>query len=375
MNESYKLRDNCYFNPVYVKNEKGAYIFGCKENDAILLIKSSKKHAFYEFCKYLNGENSIKNIVNLGIVDEASAEKIIKLLKNRGFLEGYDKRVSFNEAELFSIPIFKWNISITKEWVRNGISVLLRIYFAVVTFLIFCIIAFYIKEPITSEELQSQLGFWIMGTAKQNIGYFLVIQGLTLFMYLAHEFFHLFFGLSSGLSSFSLRFSLYMGFIPITYVKHNNLYSVERKKLMQIIMAGIFGNISLAIIFFYLYLLCDKSIFLLMTLSNIKIIFTNIMPSSLSDGYFFLSILFRKPNTRMNMYRVLENPKKFSELANDEKILMTVMFCVFLCGTVVEAIWIVATLKFQYRALGTVMVSILLIIVVIIRMKIHKKKA
>lgn len=128
---------------------------------------------------------------------------------------------------------------------------------------------------------------------------------------LLHEVAHSVTSIRFDLEIEKISLILYYGFIPMFYVKQKNLYSLPNKKILKILTSGVMFNFFLVVCFWILYILQPNIYFLVIIWTNIKLIYSNLIPLSLTDGYFMLCILLKKPNIRLNMYRIFANPKLF----------------------------------------------------------------
>lgn len=172
---------------------------------------------------------------------------------------------------------------------------------------------------------------------------------LTPIMFIFHELAHRIAGIALGLKEGVISVVMYLGFIPMVYVKQKGIYSLNRKNIITVICAGIAANLLIGIGLLLLFNIWHYNILYYVAITNFRMIYINMLPISLTDGYFLLCILMKSPNIRMYMYKVLVNPKAILQLEKKEKIMVGCMLISFLLITFFELFWALTFIPLKIR--------------------------
>ena len=129
------------------------------------------------------------------------------------------------------------------------------------------------------------------------------------------------------------------------YVKNKNIYTLDRKGVGSVLLAGVYMNLLLTFACLNSYIVFENDFFKIMALSNIRIIIVNLWPLNLSDGYYILSLLKKNPNMRMKMHCAIAEPKILFSLDSGERnyIIISVLVMVFMIS--IEFAGIISVLK------------------------------
>ena len=360
-----KICDDYYFNPLYTKAEDGFFVFGCRGKDSSVLLKKNKIELFKKFISALDGTNSIDDLVNKGYGSQVEIEKIIDLFSKKGLLRGSEKTDYFNEAEKFSVKLFHLEVRIKNEKALRLLRKFSKLYKYIlpilfVTALIGIIMRFR-QENVAIFIANMRIQY---DSIYSSIALYILVNVFVVFMFIIHEFFHVCYGLRYHVSSFCISCVLFLGFIPMFYVKHNNIYALEKSQLLKVIAAGILGNIGLSFLFLSLFLFTNCKLFFAFVLSNIKIIYTNVIPVSLSDGYFFTTVLLGIPNIRLNMYKTLCSPKHFFTLDMKNRLCVITTIISLQTAVMLEALWVCMVLKMNHKMLYSILASFVALFII-----------
>lgn len=317
-----EIREDIYLNDLYKKKaNNGYYIVGCFAEDTFLLIKQDKIKYYQKFFEKLNGKNSIDDLEKYGFGSKVNISNTIHLLEKRGFIKGILGKKHFSEAELFSVNLKKICISYKSEIIPLICKYLVKCYKYILILSIFILIfLLYISNGI-SDILKKNFVIEELFSVKGCL-YTLLFTPLTFGI---HEISHRITGIYFGLKQGEISICMFLGFIPMIYIKQKGIYSLERNSIIKVVCSGIASNLLVAIIFTSLAFFIKNEILLYFAFSNIKLVYMNLFPMSLSDGYFLLCILLKMPNLRMFMYRFIIHPKSICRLRDIEKLIVGIM--------------------------------------------------
>lgn len=326
-----KVRDDIYYSDIYMNGEDGYWIIGSKENDSQLIIKNNKINVFKRLFNIMDGKNSIKDIEDMGFADSNELIKIVKSIANKGLLEGCDNKEQFNEVERFSLKIWRHDFRDYSEKIQNICGYLTNIFkglsILIIIFSLYIISQkYYLLKDITIVKAIQFSDNSFMSTI---IGYLLINMG-TYILFFFHEGAHAVVAIKNKIRPHYVAFVLYLGFLPMCYVKIKNIYTLKRKDMYAVLLAGVKMNLILGLIFMDFYLLSENNLCKLFSISNFKMFYMNLIPLSLTDGYFVFGLLFRTPNTRMNFYKILASPKLIFSYSKKMVTLFIINFIVIL---------------------------------------------
>lgn len=325
-----KAIDNISYWMYMEQKSKVYYSLGNKEVDRYIKVPEKKLKPIMETIELFDGNNEIHYIqtylkenkkINIDVYN------LYKLLSKVGLIEGEegDKvngEMAIIGVELLSISFPKVNNAVKKS--AEGFLFLWKLVFIFSIIMLISGIIFrnyrvsYIIEHAFIVKNSHILGLvWTM-----------------LFCFIAsllHELMHWCFAIKNGLRPDKFKMVLYSGIIPTMYVKINGLYTLEKKKRITVMMAGILMNLLisfLGIILVFWFNLKNNinDIILKLVLSNLYMVVTNIMPFTITDGYYIFCWTFGIVNIRINILKALKG------IQNGEKIKMNRVMAIY--GTV-----------------------------------------
>lgn len=365
------LKKTIYFNDLYLDSEgKGKWIVGDTDTDVQFLISASQQEFFSEVFKMLDGKNSLEKIASVFNIDSRRVLSVVKVLYEKNMLA--DKSVpsdkkSFNEVDRYSIPIFKYKFSQIKN--KEKVILVAKVIYDILNIFvianIFLFLFLNLKDNFSLfKDITLEKAF-AMGNSKSNelIGYLVVNIGMV-FMFTLHELGHILLGLKNGIQPDRFSFVLFLGFIPMFYVKNKNIYTLNRKSACSVLLAGVYINFLLAFLFMNFYILFGNDLFKIIALSNIRLIIVNLWPLNLSDGYYIFALLKRNPNMRMKMHYAIAEPKKLLSLSSYERIYIIFSVFVMLFMIYTEIVGVMSFLKVN-KSYSRIIVIILIVSYVI----------
>lgn len=277
-----------------------------EKDDAVLLgscqydhyVVSTRKKAiqFLELLKNLDGSNSLDDLETLWGLSKQQVSTIIDSFEKQGLLldSNLHKRTELNSLshELFVIKLqsrSRLSSNVYKKFASIGL-IIVSILMSINVFL-FSTGSFnymYSGDSGTISLLSFVLSFLI------------VIPS-----FLFHELCHVLLARANNLYPEGIHIRLYLFVIPLFYVKIPNIYSLDRKSRIQIMAAGMIGNLFLLNLCLIIYSISGESFVFSCALSQFYIIFSNLSLFNLSDGYFIFSQVVKVQNLRTKMFSLL----------------------------------------------------------------------
>lgn len=175
-------------------------------------------------------------------------------------------------------------------------------------------------------------------------------------MYLSlglHELSHVMVALAYQKDILSISLNLYIGFLPMIYVRIKGINSLEVGKRLQVILSGIITNLILAVLFIALSTFQfgqGKEILWIIGMCNLYAGLLNFIPFTLTDGYFALSILLNRYDMRNFIWKgfILHNRGKYKFSKKEKSVyLLYTAISLFSIGYIVYHFicWVVDMLK------------------------------
>lgn len=338
------IKNTVYTNDLFVKkSDKGSkWIIGDLDLDTHFLLPLEQKSLFDKICTHLNGEFTVSEISSKLKISESSVNQILSVLQSKGMLLGEDENISrFNEVDNLSFHVithyFK-KISENTKKIANIISKILLLIFIVNLLILILNFTFFYFGLNTHV-----LNWSILGESDMNnwLDYLIINVGMIL-MFFFHELGHVLQGINQNIQPEKFSFVLYLGVIPMFYIKNKNIYSLKRNAIIMILFAGIAMNLLLGLICINIFFFTGDNIFKLMALSNFRIILVNLFPLSLSDGYFIFSILTKRPNLRFKLHSFIANPTIIKTYTTYESFYVFITYFILIITMIVEIMWLLS---------------------------------
>jgi putative peptide zinc metalloprotease protein len=135
---------------------------------------------------------------------------------------------------------------------------------------------------------------------------------LLLVSFLFHEIAHGIVASRYGLFAKRFEAALYLGFIPIIYLRIPGLYTLPPRERIKVWCAGIYWNLTFAsfsilVLQWVARLPPARNAWLLIALANYFLALTNLFPFLPTDGYFILCTVLKTYNLRINAWIEFRN--------------------------------------------------------------------
>ncbi|BCJ93195.1 hypothetical protein acsn021_07640 [Anaerocolumna cellulosilytica] len=373
------LKESVYTNDIYLNKEgKGNWVVGEYECDTQFTLPAYQKEAFDNVCTLLDGKHTIVEIADSTGIHSKEILSILQVLKSKGMLrEKYSgTQTRFSEVDNLSIKLINYQFKNHLNSIKNRkiAAVLVKGMHIILLLSILVFVYLNIRNNFAAFN-NTTLERWLsFGKSESNqwTGYLLINLGMVL-MFVFHELGHVISGVHAGIQPEKFSFVLYLGFIPMFYVKNKNIYSLKKKDFLKVLLAGCYVNIILCIIFLDFYLFTGSEICKTLAMSNLRIFFINLWPLSLSDGYFIFSVLFRHPNLRYKFHYFIAKPKIIKKY-NRMEVLYTFLSMFILVLTMsFEVTWFIGLFNISEQ-LKVVIVSAILCTYIIVLHFLNKRK-
>lgn len=292
-------------------DKENVYSIGSIENDKYIEVKEGNKDAIFSAIKYLNGENTIKEVEEKVISNmncKINIEELTKILERGGLLLGInDGKVEKGEYDLLSFNLFRLDISKYEKF----FNIFEKIIKPTKILIILCTCIALLFCNVFSNIINLNI-FNISGNYIVIIISTFVIMGISLFI---HEVAHGAVAYKYGLIPKQLVVSLYLYISPIVYLKIPGIYTVAPKVRIKIWSAGVVSNLLLASISIIVYTVMGRlginnmigSLLLISFYVNSILIISNLFPLLPLDGYFIMSTLIKIPNLRKQSFVDFKN--------------------------------------------------------------------
>ena len=181
------------------------------------------------------------------------------------------------------------------------------------------------SQSFSVEKAMSSDG--VFGTVRGRLYYYLLSYLLMFPMFILHEMSHVTMASKYGLVENQFCIALYLGFIPMYYIRMRGIYTVSTGKRIAIMLAGPLVNIFVGIVFYMTFKYSGNGIMLSLAQSNIRIGMVNIVPLSLTDGYYLLCSILGQINLRKKYYLFMGSlfcRRKIIKLKSTEMIYMII---------------------------------------------------
>lgn len=278
------------------KNKESIYVICSKEGDAYYFCKESFLKIILETLQLFDGKHSIEEIIesiSIKYPEFKTKDMIMKLARSK-FIKGIEVSNVSSELKRSSISIKEFNISSVGKLKRFWVEFFYRLFFLLVIMSIFiCLYLF------TTNKLRIW-NYSLKIAGNSYIEKILVVVACIFFSLIFHELAHILVGLYYRLPPSKFGIALYMNIVPMYYIVTPGTYLIGRYARMKFHIAGVCANFILFAFFFMFGEMFHNDIFYLIAISNFQLILVNLMPFSLTDGYFLMTILLKKINLRLD---------------------------------------------------------------------------
>lgn len=328
---------------LFRKKNEDLYCIGSIEKDSYLEVPEHTYKSVLLAIKSFNGEHTLNEIQNSLLNNDhilLDTVKLYNILCKAGLIDNIDDSLrEKQELEILSFKLLEVSISP----IVNLLALLLKVIFPYGIIVSLPIILFGLTNLVSSAMLFIEP---ISYTVNESylLGLFISLFAFSISLGF-HELSHMLIAYKYGLIPSKLTISLYLGFIPMIYLRIPGIYTIEPIKRIKIWVSGVYMNLVMASISLLLTYLVPQylfNIFFLVTLVNLSMIIANLSPFMPLDGYFILSTLLKKPNLRKGAFKEF---KRFVFRENNEfkgitilYFIISILFMILICAT--QIIWV-----------------------------------
>lgn len=365
-----KIKSTVYSNDLLLDKEgKGPWVIGDSSVDTQFTIPAYQKFFFDNVCQHLNGKNTIEDIAKLLETETKKILSIVKVLYYKGMLtESNESNIErLSEVDRYAIPIIKYNFKGIKNTLITQRIAQFMVWFSHIACIALALSIIFLLRNHTGHEAWMDLLSYGDDESGYFKGYILSNVGM-IFMFFLHELGHVVLGLKHKIQPAKFSFVLFLGFLPMFYIKNKNMYSLKKKQMIGVLLAGVYMNMFLALLYANLYLIFDHDFFKLMVVSNIRIILINVWPLALTDGYFILSVISKKVNLRYKLHCAIAEPKRMLKYTLIEKLFALAAFSILIFTMGVELLWIISLFQLDSQTSMMILGVLLLIYLCVLNM-------
>ena len=291
-------------------------IIGDKRADSFTLVKKKEHTIFKELIELLK-QYQYENIEDI----PSKYQSLAYGLQQRGYFEDGNVGVKlFNEYKSLSKEIYKKEFEYVETKENENILKNILYYLALVVVMIL------VSGNIEMDNLTISL---------ENAKVYDIIISiifLPLVIVATHELGHYLLARYTGVTVSSITFCFVVVY-PSVYLSYRGINLCKTRNKIMIISGGVFAHLVGALLGIVLVNIGYDSLFLkLWVLSNISMIYANILPLAASDGYFILSSIIGVFNLRMKGYRAINSLMH----RNRKNVTMTDL----VCGIALMGLWI-----------------------------------
>lgn len=286
------------------KNGQKIYVIGSISKDRYIKVSEMNLEIVMSVLKSFDGKTSFEQIdkmIKITYGKSVDVNQIYMKAENAGLISGSCGSNEKSELKALSIPVFSINVPKLNNSIKKICGVLWNIYFVI------CIVVIFVgalvllmngsKNILTIDRAVSLDNSYLKGFAVT-----LLMMVPSLFM---HELSHFAAAISSSLNPSRVSLNLYLGVMPIWYVKIPGLYTIKIPKRLMVLISGILTNFAITSITFITVYYGKGNInseFLLkLGAANFFAALFSLNPFTLSDGYFIFVTVFKMPNLRFNV--------------------------------------------------------------------------
>lgn len=244
----------------------------------------------------LNGRNSIDKIIEITSkkYPEYKVDRMIEKLAESKFIKENKQKYTSSELRRSSINIKQFDVSSVGRINKVVVEILYSIFMClIIVALIICINLFLQNKFVEVNNIFENVKCSYL---KKTI---ILVSSMVLSL-LFHEFAHILVGLKYGLVPSKLGISLYMNIVPMYYIVTPGTYLASRWKRVKFYIAGVCANFIMFSFFLLFAVIFKEDIFYLTAFSNLQLILVNLVPFSLTDGYFLMSTVLKRINLRLD---------------------------------------------------------------------------
>lgn len=306
-------------------NREAVFLVGSLQLDRYITVPQAKLSIITKMLSFFDGTHTIEDI----------EEHFVQSERKRVDVTGFYKTIS--ETGLITSP--------TPNKIRNGdieaFSIkLLGINVQPLFALLGRVTRIFFPVGFAATIVVVAIGFWALLSRPEMVLAYLraryeatffstvdTVQYLVLMClsFMLHEGAHGFVAAHYKLFAKRFEIALYLGFIPIVYLRIGGLYTLPPRKRVKVWIAGIYWNLVLAsscmvVLRFFALSSAAGHVTAIVAFANYSLALVNLFPFLPTDGYFLLSTALRRHNVRSRAWQEFANlirfrPHNFSGLS------------------------------------------------------------
>jgi putative peptide zinc metalloprotease protein len=303
-------------------SQKDLYIVGNREVDRYVSVPAHKLPVVLKILELFDGQHSMESIeiqLYAETHKKVDVRTLYKQLHENGLLLPVSGEIKKGDIERMSVRL----VALDVEKIFMAVNMLCGVLFPRFVMMMFLLSAIGTPLAIARWEVFVHLFRNTIGGSLREEAFLYPV--LLLLSFLFHEVAHGIVGARYGIFAKRLEAALYLGFIPIVYLRIPGLYTLRPSERIKVWSAGIFWNVSFASFSVALSAWLPlppawRDMWLLVALTNYFIALSNLCPFLPTDGYFILSTLLKRHNVRSNAWKELATwavarKHKFSSIA------------------------------------------------------------
>lgn len=331
---------DCWF--LMQKDNQKVYIIGSISKDRYIKVYEKNLEIVMSVLKSFDGKSSMDQIdkmIKAKYGKSVDVNKIYLKAEKAGLICGSSGSNEKSELKALSLPVFSINIPTLNNRIKKIIRALWRIYVVLGIIIILIGVLVLIKNGsnsiLTMDRAISLNNSYLMGFVVTSL-----MMAPSLFM---HEISHFAAAISSSLDPSKVSMNLYLGIIPIWYVKIPGIYTIKLHKRIMVLIAGVFTNFVIAsaalIVTFYFKGSFGNDFLLKMGTANFFAALFSFNPFTLSDGYFIFTTLLKKPNLRFNVLNKIMKPSLKTNRLNFYDVIYILAGIIILACSLFSTFW------------------------------------
>lgn len=294
------------------KGGKDMYVIGNQDIDKYFMVDEKKLPIILSAVKLMNGKNTkadINNQIKEQYQIDLDVDDLVMRLQNAGLLNQQVGKQT-NELDLFAKKLIDIHFTKMGERKRRAFQILWSILFVLsIGAILGAVVTLSLRGSESATYLRKSLTYkdsYLLGAILTALASIINI--------VFHESGHALTSIQCGLQPSSFSMNLYGGFKLLWMVKIKGMYTVQRKKRIMIMGAGIYTNFILICISLTLSIWgvthgTGSEIMSKILINNVFMIMACSMPFNLSDGYYIASQMAKRTNMRKKMFQLLNFKK------------------------------------------------------------------
>ncbi len=348
-------KDSQLFHEKFLWNEK--YFLSSDKKERYLKLTKEQFEFYTILLPYLDGTRDKKSVeYDLRKVygKDINIDGALRVLVKYNLLDNISKdETSRVEMDLSSNKIKEISMI---EFQEKNKKILTIFFYLVLILSLICISVgsyylFMYKMGIGEDYIFRNNNFKLKDISLQNL---LLITIFGIASLVIHECGHILMAIKLDVKIKSINFVLKLGVIPAFYVKYKNLYAVNSKKKILILLSGVFMNLVQASIFWMLMCNTQSWVYGAIMTINLMNIITNLSPISTSDGYHVISILFGLEGLRWNMLKEVGRIIKRKKKNIDKKSIFFIFYFLISYGLTIKCAYDLVMMILEYFEIFTV---------------------